>query len=77
MEARDLVSLANTRMPFGKYHGRALLELPEPYLLWFARRGWPEGRLGELLALALEIKSNDLEALLTPLRNTRSPENSA
>lgn len=64
----DLLALVNTRMPFGKYRGRLLVDLPEHYLLWFARQGWPAGRLGQLLELALEVCSNDLQGLLQPLR---------
>lgn len=68
LEPRDLIDLANTPMPFGKYRGRMLIELPEHYLLWFARSGWPAGRLGQLMELALEIRSNDLDGLIEPLR---------
>lgn len=68
LQSRDLVDLANTSMPFGKYRGRLLIALPEDYLLWFARRGWPAGRLGQLLELALEVRSNDLTGLIEPLR---------
>lgn len=68
LEPRDLIDLANTPMPFGKYRGRMLIELPEHYLLWFARSGWPAGRLGQLMELALEIRSNDLGGLIEPLR---------
>ncbi len=63
-----LLELVRTPMPFGKYAGRVLIDLPEPYLLWFANKGFPRGRLGELLALTLEIKRNGLEGLLRPLR---------
>jgi uncharacterized protein (DUF3820 family) len=62
-----LVELANARMPFGKYKGRLLLDLPEAYVVWFAREGWPAGRLGELLASLYAIKENGLEGLLRPL----------
>jgi uncharacterized protein (DUF3820 family) len=55
-------------MPFGKHAGWALLDLPEPYLLWLVRRAEVGGRLGELLAAVLEIKTNGLEPLLAPLR---------
>ncbi len=62
-----LVELANTRMPFGKYAGRLLVDLPSSYLCWFARKGFPPGKLGMLLESALEIKTNGLAPLLKPL----------
>jgi uncharacterized protein (DUF3820 family) len=58
-------------MPFGKYAGRYLLDLPEPYVMWFSREGFPDGELGQLLALLYEIKLNGLEKLLEPLRVNR------
>lgn len=68
-EKRDLLALANEYMPFGKYQGRILIDIPEEYLLWFAKKGMPEGRLGMLLGLALEIKINGLESIIEPLKN--------
>lgn len=62
-----LIKLANTRMPFGKYAGRLLIDLPEPYVVWFSNQGYPEGEIGELLASLYEIKANGLEKLLRPL----------
>ncbi len=59
----------NTTMPFGKYAGRKLIELPEPYLVWFHQKGFPKGKLGEQLALLYEIKLNGLEGMLKPLIN--------
>jgi hypothetical protein len=67
-DKQDLLKLAKLEMPFGKYQGRVLIDLPEPYLLWFANQGFPEGQLGRLLALALEIKINGLEGLIEPLK---------
>lgn len=54
-------------MPFGKFKGRYLIELPEPYLVWYKQKGFPEGRLGTQLGLVLEIKINGLESLIYPL----------
>jgi len=62
-----LVRLANARMPFGKYAGSLLIDLPEAYVVWFARQGYPEGEIGELLASLYAIKENGLESLLRPL----------
>ncbi len=64
-----LIELANTKMPFGKYAGRVLVDLPEPYVVWLANNAMPKGRLGEQLQLLYEIKVNGLEGLLKPLRN--------
>lgn len=64
----DLLALANMKMPFGKYQGKVLMDLPEEYLLWFQGKGWPAGRLGMLLGLCLEIKINGLESILEPMR---------
>lgn len=60
------------RMPFGKYEGRILMDIPEDYLLWLNKKGLPAGRLGQLLGLLLEIKINGLENLLHPLRQGQS-----
>ena len=64
-----ILRLANARMPFGKYAGRLLIDLPEPYVVWFAKKGWPEGEIGDLLAALSEVKANGLEELLRPLVN--------
>jgi len=78
-----LITLANARMPFGKYAGSLLIDLPEAYLVWFARAGFPKGDIGELLASLHAIKENGLEGLLRPLvrqtsatraRRGRAPE---
>lgn len=67
MSPEVLKEAINTTMPFGKYAGRKLLELPEPYLVWFHQQGFPNGKLGEQLALMYEIKLNGLEGTLKPL----------
>ncbi|MFW5886859.1 MAG: DUF3820 family protein [Bacteroidota bacterium] len=56
------------RMPFGKYQGRILIDLPEPYLVWFKKKGFPVGKLGEYLETVYEIKLNGLEYIFEPLR---------
>lgn len=63
-----LLDLVQARMPFGKYKGELLLDLPEPYLVWFGRQGFPRGKLAEQLQTVLAIKSNGLMAMLAPLR---------
>ena len=67
-----LYDLVNTKMPFGKYGGLPLIDLPEPYVIWFSQKGFPEGQLGELLKLLYEIKVNGLEYLFDPLRKRPS-----
>jgi uncharacterized protein len=64
----DLEKLATTVMPFGKYRGIPLIDLPEPYVVWYYSQGFPEGQLGQLLGLLYEIKSNGLEYLVYQLQ---------
>jgi len=59
-----LVELAHYRMPFGKYEGRYLVNLPEAYFVWFKQKGFPEGKLGRLLQGMHEIKINGLESII-------------
>lgn len=70
-EQDDLTKLANTKMPFGKYAGRYLVDLPETYLVWFKQKGFPAGELGRRLEAALELKTNGLEYLVRPLISDR------
>ena len=64
-----LVTLAKTRMPFGRYKGRRLIDLPEPYVVWFKQKGFPRGELGKMLAIIYEMKANGLEHLFDPWRS--------
>ena len=68
MKPEDLQRLVTLEMPFGKYKGHLLADLPGNYLAWFARQGFPPGEIGRLLALMLEIDHNGLKPLLDPLR---------
>lgn len=71
MDKHQLVDIANTAMPFGKYKGRMLIDLPEEYLLWFARKNeFPAGKLGDLMQLTLAIKIEGLQGLVKPLKHS-------
>ena len=67
-DSEILIELVNMRMPFGKYKDRLLIDLPEPYVVWFSQKGFPGGKLGEMLQMVYEIKVNGLEYLFNPLR---------
>ena len=69
----ELLELLVTReMPFGKYKGRLIADLPGHYLAWFARQGFPSGEIGQLLALMHELDHNNLTRLLEPLRKAQA-----
>ena len=68
MNPEDLLLLVTTAMPYGKHKGRLIADLPGNYLNWFAREGFPPGKLGQLLALMQELDHNGLSSLLAPLR---------
>ncbi|UUZ75366.1 DUF3820 family protein [Polaromonas sp. P1(28)-13] len=68
MSPEDLQLLVTHEMPFGKYKGRLIADLPGNYLNWFAHEGFPSGEIGRLLALMQEIDHNGLSSLLDPLR---------
>ncbi len=63
----QLLELAEYKMPFGKYSGTRLVDLPEPYVVWFAQQGFPKGKLGKLMRVVYEIKVNGLEYLFEKL----------
>ena len=67
-DSRLLLQLVEIKMPFGKFKGMLLCDLPVSYLEWFNRKGFPEGKLGMLLQTMLEIKMNGLDDLLKPLK---------
>ncbi len=69
MDAEQLTKLVEREMPYGKYKGWLLADLPGHYLGWFAREGFPKGELGSLLALMYELDHNALRHLLGPLRS--------
>ena len=67
-----LLDLVKMQMPYGKYKGYLICNIPESYLLWYKDKGFPKGKLGDLMATMFEIRVNGLEYLLTPLKkNTR------
>lgn len=70
-DPQQLLKLASYRMPFGKYANRLLIDLPEPYVIWFANEGFPRGELGNMLRIVHEIKINGLEYLFDPLRKQK------
>ena len=71
MNPEILIQIVTMRMPFGKYKGTILCNLPVSYLEWFQQKGFPDGKLGELLQTLFEIKMNGLEYLLYPLKKGR------
>ena len=66
-DRETLIELLSYKMPFGKYEGLRLLDLPESYLAWFARQGMPKGKLGMLMETALVVRSNGLESMCREL----------
>jgi len=69
-DADMFLKIAKTKMPFGKYKGRLLIDLPEPYVVWFAKKGFPGGELGRMLGIVYEVKVNGLEHLFKPFRES-------
>lgn len=67
-DANILVELVTTKMPYGKYKDLPICNIPARYLEWYANQGFPSGKIGMLLSTIFEIKTNGLEALLTPIK---------
>ena len=65
---KELITLAHTKMPFGKYEGKYLIEIPEYYIVWYSNKGFPAGTLGKQLQLVYELKLNGLEDLIRNIR---------
>lgn len=63
-----LIKLAHTKMPYGKYEGRFLIDLPEFYVVWYHNKGFPKGQLGLMLATVYELKLNGLEDLIRNIK---------
>ncbi len=64
-----LIKLAHAKMPYGKYKDRYLIDLPEPYVVWYHNKGFPKGKLGDQLQTIYELKINGLEYLVKNIRN--------
>ena len=74
LEKENLIKLARMQMPFGKYAGRKLIDLPEEYLLWFAnKKQFPSGELGDLMQLSLALKIEGLDSIVKPLKYDKKP----
>lgn len=67
-DRKKLIELAHYKMPYGKFKERYLIDLPEAYLVWFQRKGFPDGKLGEQMRTVLEVKINGLEGLIRKIR---------
>jgi hypothetical protein len=68
IDHNQLLELVKARMPFGKYKDRLIIDLPEDYLVWFAGKGFPQGKVGKMMQAVYEFKLNGLESLFDPLR---------
>ena len=67
-QQKQLIALAHAKMPFGKYEGRYLIDLPEYYVVWYSNKGFPKGVLGNQLQLIYELKLNGLEELIRNIK---------
>jgi len=67
-DKKQLLEILETKMPFGKYKDRFLIDLPEYYIVWFKQKGFPAGKLGELMGLVYEIKLNGLEGMVKSIK---------
>ncbi|MHC5202361.1 DUF3820 family protein [Myroides sp. LJL119] len=65
-----LIELAHSKMPFGKYKGYYLIDLPEYYIVWYYNKGFPDGKIGQQLALVYELKLNGLESMIHKIKRS-------
>lgn len=72
-DQKELIKLAHTKMPFGKFEGRYLIDLPEHYVVWYHNKGFPTGELGRQMHLIYELKLNGLEELIRTIRKQNRP----
>lgn len=63
-----LIKLAHTKMPYGKYKGRYLIDIPEYYIVWYKNHGFPKGKLGDMLGEVYQLKLNGLEGLIRTIQ---------
>lgn len=63
-----LIDLAKMKMPFGKYKGSFLIDLPEHYIVWYHNKGFPKGKLGQQMHLVYELQLNGLEDIIRKIR---------
>jgi len=67
-----LIDVSKMRMPYGKYKGRFLIDLPEHYIVWYHNKGFPKGKLGQMLGLVYELQLNGLEELIREIKKRYS-----
>lgn len=67
-DPKFLLKIAKAKMPYGRYKGTLLIDLPEPYVIWYSQKGFPDGELGLMFTLLYDIKVNGLEYLFDPIR---------
>jgi len=73
LQNRELfIKITRARMPFGKYKGRLLIDMPEPYILWLRQKGFPKGELGRMLEVIYEVQLNGLDRIFDPMRGVKS-----